>query len=254
MNCAKLGHKAGIISNIGEDTHGKFLLDELGRRGVDKKEVKIIKRGRTGLSVIIIDKSGEVMVIEDKGSVDEKRILPKKYIQGSKWLHMSGCDYSWMSQASKFAHAAGIPISFDPGRAASRLGLEKLSPVLERLDFLILNRHELEALSGSKSFDEVKSLSKEFNCAVLLKTGHGPAYFCRSGTEMYSIPPYSAPYVVDTLGAGDAFGAGFICGKLEGRSVIESIKMAHACAGAKVMHAGAQGMPKRSIIRQRFKF
>ncbi|MFH1306276.1 MAG: carbohydrate kinase family protein [Candidatus Micrarchaeota archaeon] len=254
MNCRKLNHTSGLVSNVGDDIHGKFLVDELRRRGVDKKEIRIVRGGRTGLSVILIDKEGQVMVIEDKGSVDAPRNLPAKYIANSRWVHLTGCEYSWLSQASKAAAKFQIPLSFDPGRAASRLGLEKLSPVIERTELLILNRKELNALTGSKSSEEIKHLSKEFDCTVILKTGHGPAIACQNGMKLYEVPPYTAPHVADTLGAGDAFASGVICGKLEGRSIYESIKMAHACAAAKVMHPGAQGMPKRREIRKQFKF
>ncbi|MFA5108040.1 MAG: carbohydrate kinase family protein [Candidatus Micrarchaeia archaeon] len=254
MNCVKLGHTAGLISNVGADMHGKFLINELRARGVDKREVKQIKSGRTGLSIILIDSQGQVMVIEDPGCVDAPRKISPKPFSNSNWVHMTGCTHSWLEQASSYAHKAGVPLSFDPGRAAARMGIEKLSRVIERVDFLVLNRKELAALSGSGSALEVKDLAREFNCTVVLKTGHGPAVVSQDGKSTYEVPPFNAKKVVDTLGAGDAFASGLICGKLEGRSTYESVKMAHACAAAKVMHAGAQGMPKKAAVKKEFSF
>lgn len=254
LNCRRLNHQSGLVSNVGGDHHGKFLLDLLRKERIDSRQVRRIKTGRTGLSVILIDKKGEVQVVEDVGCLDAPRPMPAAYLNSARWVHLSGCDLRWLQAASAIAQNSGKPLSFDPGRAASRLGLEKLSHVLERVELLILNRKELFALTGSQSHDEVKRLSKEFNTSVVLKTGHGPAIVCTGGHDLFEVPPFSAPSVVDTLGAGDAFDAGVICGKLEGRSLYEAVRMGHACAAAKVMHPGAQSMPARARIKTQFKF
>jgi sugar/nucleoside kinase (ribokinase family) len=77
---------------------------------------------------------------------------------------------------------------------------------------------------------------------------------CTAGHAVFEVKPFNAPQVVDTLGAGDAFDAGLIAGRLEGRALRECMVMGHACSAAKVMHAGAQSMPSRALIRKRFKF
>ncbi|PIT84726.1 hypothetical protein COU37_01520 [Candidatus Micrarchaeota archaeon CG10_big_fil_rev_8_21_14_0_10_45_29] len=254
FNLIKMGHSAGLVSNVGNDAHGNFLLSELKKEKISHAHVKKIKNGRTGLSVILINRKGSVMVVEDVGCVDAPRKLPANYIGSSKWVHITGCDYSWMLQACKAAKKAGVPISLDPGRAASRLGEKKLSKLFYAAELLIINQTELEAIAGSRSFEKVKYLSKKYDMSVILKTGHGPAIACMKGEKIFDVPPFNAPYVVDTLGAGDAFASGVISGILEKRSVYEAIRMGHACAAAKVMNAGAQAMPKRKTIRKRFKF
>jgi sugar/nucleoside kinase (ribokinase family) len=252
LNCIKLGHNACLIANVGEDQHGKFLLKELKSKGLDIEEVKIIKGGRTGLSVILIDRTGEVMVIEDKGCIEDYREFSAKKIIQSNWLHMTGTSIKWLEKTSFIAFKNNIPISFDPGRAAARFGVEKLAKILERVDILILNKKELLALTGSASEVAAKDLSKEFNCIVVLKKGSEPVFVCGLEQKTYYVDLFKVPYVVDTLGAGDAFAAGLICSRLEGRSLYESVKMANAAAAAKIMHAGAQGMPKKKTILEHF--
>jgi len=58
---------------------------------------------------------------------------------------------------------------------------------------------------------------------------------------------------VDTLGAGDAFCAGFIAGVMEKRSLYESVRFANAVAAAKVLCKGAQSLPSRRFITEKFK-
>ncbi len=254
LNAIRLNHSSGLVANVGDDPHGRFLLSELAREGISSSHVKLVKKGRTGLSIILIDPQGEVMVVEDLGCVDEARRLSPSYIASAKWVHLSGCTLQWMKDTARIAGKAGLPLSFDPGRAASRLGKSALEPMLKHVDLLIINRHELAAITGSFSLEGVKELSREYDCSVVLKQSSGPALSCTGGHDLFSIPSFKAPSVVDTLGAGDAFDAGVICGKLENRPLYESIKMGHACAASKVMRAGAQSMPKRAQIKKLFKF
>ncbi|MDE1798718.1 MAG: carbohydrate kinase family protein [Candidatus Micrarchaeota archaeon] len=254
LNCRRLGHKSGLVSNVGDDLHGRFLISELRREGIDARQVKLVRGGRTALSIILIDKTGEVQVVEDIGCVEGHRPIPPAYLGQARWVHLTGCAPHWLEMASAAAEKAGKPISFDPGRAASRLGLAALDKVLGRTELLVLNRKELQALTGSSAYEEVRRLSRDYNCSVVLKQGHAPAVCCTSGRDLFEVKPFNAPQVVDTLGAGDAFDAGIICGRLEGRSLRESIVMGHACSAAKVMHAGAQSMPGRATIKKLFKF
>jgi len=254
LNAIRLNHSSGLVANVGDDMHGRFLLSELAREGISSPHVKLVKKGRTALSIILIAPDGEVMVIEDLGCVDDGRKISSDYLSSSKWVHVSGCNFDWMVQAAKIAGKSGLPLSFDPGRAASRLGKKKLEPILKHVELLIINRKELQAITGSFSLQGVKDLSREYGLSLVLKQGSGPAVFCKDGRESFEVPSFKAPVVVDTLGAGDAFDTGLICGKLENRPYYAAIKMGHACAAAKVMHAGAQSMPKRAIVRKLFKF
>lgn len=249
-NLMRLGHKSGLVANVGRDAHGKLILSMLKNEGVDLRGVKRLE-GRTGLSVILINSEGEVEVVEDLGVMDEKRGFPKNYISNSRWLHLAGCPLSWLEAASKIASDAKVPISFDPGRAASGLGEKALAPIFARVQLLIINTHELKAITGSESVAQAKRLGTQYDMQVVIKGGRKPATVC-SPRGCYFIPGFKVD-VVDTLGAGDAFDAGIISGRLNKWSLVESVKLGHACAAAKCMHEGAQSMPMRKTILARFK-
>ncbi len=249
-NLVRLGHKAGLIANIGRDPHGKLIYNTLKRGGVDLSGVKKLD-GRTGLSVILINSAGEVEVVEDLGVMDERRSFSEQYICSSRHLHLAGTPLSWLLPTSKIAHENRIPISFDPGRAASRLGEKALAPIFNRVQLLIINRHELKAITGSESITEAKRLGTQYDMQVVIKGGRKPAVVC-SPRGCYFIPGFKVD-VVDTLGAGDAFDAGVISGRLNKWSLVESVKLGHACAAAKCLHEGAQSMPKRETVLKHFK-
>ncbi|MFA6329006.1 MAG: carbohydrate kinase family protein [Candidatus Micrarchaeia archaeon] len=251
VNLVKLGHSAGVIGSVASDRHGKYLLSDLHRRNVDVSQVKVFK-GMSGLSVILIDAAGEVRVIEDLGVADRRRAIDEDYVRGARFLHMSGCAFSLLDAGSRIAHKVGIPISFDPGRAASRLGEKKLAPIFERCDFLIINRKELFAITGSREEAEAARLAKQYNMVCVIKQGGREVIVKTKDMSSFTVPPFNVK-PVDTLGAGDAFCAGFVCGMVEKRSVFESVRFANAVGAAKVLRKGAQSLPSRRFIEKRFK-
>jgi sugar/nucleoside kinase (ribokinase family) len=202
--------------------------------------------------VIIIDATGEVRVIEDLGVADHRRAIDLDFIRSSKFLHMSGCALHMLEAGSKTAHRAGIPISFDPGRASSRLGEKKLAPIFERCEFLIINRKELFSITGSREESEAARLAKQYNMVCVIKQGGREIIVKTKDMSSFTVPPYVVK-PVDTLGAGDAFCAGFIAGVVEKKSVFESVRFANAVAAAKVLRKGAQSLPSRRFIEKRFK-
>ena len=251
VNLGKLGFSSGVVGSVASDRHGKFLLSDLRRFGVDTSQVKVF-RGMTGLSVIIIDAQGEVRVIEDFGVADRHRAIDPDYIRGAKFLHMSGCALHLLDSSSSAAHSAGIPISFDPGRAASRFGERRLSGILKRCDFLIVNRKELFAITGNREEASAAELARKYDLVCVIKQGARETIVRTGDASSFTVEPFHV-LPVDTLGAGDAFCAGFISGMMEKRSLYESVRFANAAAAAKVMRKGAQSLPSRRLIEEKFK-
>ena len=251
VNLGKLGFSSGVVASVGSDRHGKFLLEELRRFKVDASQVKVF-RGMSGLSVIIIDEQGEVRVIQDYGVGDRRRAIDPDYIRGAKFLHISGCAEHMIESASKIAHSAGLPISFDPGRAASRLGEKRLARVLQRCEYLIINRKELFAMTGSHEEAEAERLARKYNVICVIKQGGREIIVNTKEASSFTVEPFHVK-PLDTLGAGDAFCAGFIAGTMEKRSLYESVRFANAVAAAKVLRKGAQSLPSRRFISGKFK-
>jgi len=250
VNLARLGHESGLVASLGNDRHGRFILSDLQRYGVDTSQVRVFP-GMSGLSVIITDSKAEVRVIEDFGVADRRRAISEGYVRGAKFLHLSGCAFHLLDSASRTAHKAGIPISFDPGRAASRLGERRLSAILHRCDFLMINRKELFALTGSREESAAGALARKYGLVTVIKQGSRETIVNLKGEQSFSVDPFRVK-AVDSLGAGDAFCAGFIAGVREKKSVFESVRFASAAAAAKVLRRGAQSLPSRRFIAKKF--
>lgn len=251
LNLCRLGIPSGVIGNVASDRHGHALLSDLKKAGVDTAGVRVF-RGMSGLSVIIIDAHGEVRVIEDMGVADRRRAVDPDYIRRAEFLHMSGCALHLLESASKVAHSHGMPISFDPGRAASGLGERRLAPILRRCEYLIINRKELFAITGSREEGEAERLSRKYNLVCVIKQGGREIIVKTKEASSFKVEPFRVK-PVDTLGAGDAFCAGFVAGVIEKRPLYEAVRLANAVAAAKVLRRGAQSLPSRRSITGKFR-
>jgi len=108
--------------------------------------------------------------------------------------------------------------------------------------------------SGKNFCEESKAaeLAKKYNLVCVIKQGSREIIVKTKEAGSFTVEPF---YVkpVDTLGAGDAFCAGFIAGITEKRSLYESVRFANAVAAAKVLRKGAQSLPSRRFINEKFK-
>jgi len=254
VNSTKLGLKTGMIGKVGFDDYGWFVVQNFRNCGVDTDHILVDFKNPTGVSLILVNREGIPEFIQMIGASDP--ILPQEiredYIQKAHHLHMSGMNPEALLHASKIARESGVTVSLDSGRKKSELGLSKLKPILKNADILIINRHEAKVMLGlednTKILDVAKNLRK--------KIGKDKTYIIKGGKE--SILAYSpngdflvSPFKVtvkDTIGAGDAFDAGFLTAILRGKTLKDAVMYGNACGSLKCTEEGAQSAPDRSTL------
>jgi len=148
----------------------------------------------------------------------------------------------------------GIPVSLDLNLRIESLGDRE---GLTRIQHGIY----LSNILFGSGVDELMPVSGQPSpkTAALYLVGPDRAVICRSGSagvDVY-LPDGSLSHcdafvvpVVDTLGAGDAFNAGFITAAADGMSLVEAARRGNAVAGWKIMHRGARNFPTLSQISQ----
>jgi ribokinase len=254
VNSAKLGLKTGMIGKVGFDEYGWFVVQNFRNCGVNTDHILVDFKNSTGVSLIIVNGQGVPEFIQMIGASEP--ILPEEiqaeYIQKARHIHMSGINLEALKNASKIAKESGLTVSFDSGRKKSELGLAKLKPVLKDADTLIINRHEAKILLGleddAKALDIARGLRK--------KIGNEKTYVIKGGKENivvlspngdFLVPPFKVE-VKDTIGAGDAFGAGFLTAVLQGKTIQEAAVYGAACGSLKCTQEGAQSAPDKPAL------
>ena len=249
---ARLGHGAAIVGGVGDDDFGKCLLDRLEGDGVDCSSVVKNDRISTGCAFVTYFANGDRKFIFHIGNTpavlapapaDEK-------LEGLKYFHIMGC--SMMAELSfgrsivetmKRAKAKGAKVSFDPNIRPELMKdpecIDLVNDVLDVTSVFMPGKSELRMLSGKDDIEEAVAAlfeSKPEMELIVLKNGKkGCVIYSRTERiefGVYAIEP------VDATGAGDSFDAAFLCGILEGKSLLDAAKLATAAAS---LNTGAFG-------------
>jgi ribokinase len=223
VGLTRLGVKTGFIGTVGNDIAGSLLLDDFKREGVDLQGI-IKADGDTGAALIFIDSCGE-RAIYILPSVNDTFITTNhNYAKTAKILHLSsfmGIDQLKMQISYvKQLGEKRTKISFSPGNIYVKLGLNELKPLIERSFVLFLNKEEANTLTGSSEVEDVASLLDLGAKIVAVTLGDLGSYVVTHSKSL-DLPPFKSK-MTDTVGAGDAFAAGFLYGQLTGKDLRES--------------------------------
>lgn len=245
---ARLGVGTGFIGRVGDDADGARLRMELEKEGVDTQGIEI-SPGRTGIATVLVDRSGERAMYVYPGANDKLCITPENrtYAKSAKWLHLSSFvgEYPFEMQKNILRESES-KISFAPGMLYAQKGIDALQEIITQAEIVFLNRDEIEMLTGLGYRDGAERLN-EIGAAVVVVTLGGDGCYIRTPAAETSVPGYAAK-VVDTTGAGDAFCAGFLCGRLNGRPLDECGRMGNRVAARCVEAIGARtGLPGAKI-------
>jgi sugar/nucleoside kinase (ribokinase family) len=135
-------------------------------------------------------------------------------------------------------------VSLDPGELYARRGRLALAGLLARVETLLVTEWEWNLLGG-----EAERHPEWAPPVVLLKRGpQGARLLTREGCADF--PAEKVPGVVDTLGAGDVFAAGYLAGRLAGLGLADSVRLAGQAAAVSLAGAGREQYPDREFLRQ----
>lgn len=234
---AKLGGNASLITKLGEDAFGDFLLEQLERSSVHTDKIFRTKEANTGLAFVSLNKNGERdFSFYRKPSADLLLTdieINKNWFNQGDILHFCSVDLveSPMKQAHikavQSAKARGSLVSFDPN---VRLPLwnspkecrETILKFIPMSHILKLSDEELEFITGID--DEQKAIESLFTgdvkLVVFTKGSRGADIYVQN--KKYSSKGYCVQ-VEDTTGAGDAFIGAFLYQLLKKKADQESL-------------------------------
>ena len=254
---ARLGHPAGIVGGVGADDFGRCVVDRLQRDGVNCNFVTAFSGRFTAVAFVTYFADGSrKFIYHIDGTPAVMASLPIAADLGAPaFFHVMGCSLMANDEfreriydAMRRFRQAGARVSFDPNIRAELLGSRSIDeiagPVLAECSVLLPGVGELALLGGAESVQEnVARLfaSTPLEIVVVKRGRQGCTVFTRN--EHMDVPAYRVREV-DPTGAGDCFDAGFLCGLLEGRPLVECAQIA-AAAGA--LNAAAFGPMEGAI-------
>lgn len=244
VSFSRKGLKVACIAEMGEDSPADTVLTELKKENVDTKFVIQEKSENTGVSVIMIAPEGGRSIVTCRGAAGmlDLKDIPWGLLD-TKWLYISslGGQLELLKKLVSYAREKGIKVALNPG--TKELSHAKvLRELAEGIEVLILNLEEARLyLELDDNFEEkalLKKLSKEGGKISLITNGNKGAYVLSDEKNLFSSP--TNEHVVETTGAGDAFGSGFVAGRILGLDWEHCVSLARKNAESVIRFFGAK--------------
>lgn len=232
IGVSRLGGRATWIGSVGNDSLGDRVLRELRAEGVHV-HAAVSSTARTGLMVKERRTPALTRVAyyrtASAGSQLSPEHLERGLIANAQVLHVSGITPALsdtaaaaVNRAVELARDAGVLVSFDVNHRATLWGSDVAAPVYRQLaaasDIVFAGEDEAAMLVGVGPPSQLAHRVAELGVSqVLIKRGEDGCLALVDGVEYETAAVRINP--VDTVGAGDAFVAGYLAELLEGRDV-----------------------------------
>ena len=258
---ARLGLRVALAGAVGDDAMGRLVLEMVAARGVDVSACRVVEGVATGATVVLAG-GGDRAILTATGAIAELRAtdVPSALLAQARHVHVGSFFLQPALAAGvpslfRAARAGGATTSLDPNFDPSETWNGGIAAALAETDIVLPNAVEAIALAGADAVD-LHGIPNAVEAAVAIsgrgarrvvaaKLGEDGAVGVDVDGQVIAV---MAPRVepADTIGAGDAFDAGFIAGWLEGHDIVASLQLAVACGALSTRgRGGVDGQPSR---------
>lgn len=258
IGCARLGMETKWVSRLGGDEFGRVIYNFARGEGVDMSDVAFVDNYPTSLNFKEIrqDGSGKTFYYRYQSPILtlEPEDITDTMFDGVKLIHLTGVflaiDPKNLAIAKKVLEIASekdIMVSFDPNIRLKLWTLEQAKAaymeIFPSVDILLTGLDEIELINEDASDQALEDFAERFNISQLvIKDGGNGSRLYRQGI-WYSRAAFDVA-VVDTVGAGDGFDAGYIYAVLHGYSAEESLEFANSSGALVTTVSGDnEGLP-----------
>lgn len=263
-NASSLGARVAFRGNLGADDFGNLMLRSLREKKVSTEYIRTLTEGRTGATVAMSFGNERAMVthpgVMEKLKASDVR---EEHLALARHLHVASIFLQpallpglldLFARAKKAGLSTSLDTQWDPSEKWD-LDFARLFPLL---DIFLPNNDEVMAMTGKTS---VEAAVASFPClprALVVKMGALGSRAYHGGQE-FSCAPFLNERVVDAIGAGDSFDAGFVTQFLRGAPMGECLRIGNLAGALNTTQAGgtaAFGSPEaiHAAARGRFGF
>jgi sugar/nucleoside kinase (ribokinase family) len=242
---ARLGLTVTVVGKVGEDTFGDFVVELLGQRGLDPRGVLRDPGAPTSATVVLVDRAGERSFLHlpgANGRLSAEELEPE-CVFGGRALHVAGAlvmsalDGAPTAGLLAEARRRGVHTSLDTVYDATGRWA-RVEPCLPHLDLLTVSLAEAQGISGEGEPVSATAWFRDRGVAeVALKLGSDGCYV--AGAEFEGELPAFPVRAIDGTGAGDAFVAGVLYGRLAGWPLVDAARLGNAAGALATTAVGA---------------
>lgn len=223
----RLGHQSAYLGFVGNDDYGKYMIQALNQKDVNTSHVTI-KKGATATTKVKIVNNNRILGDYDEGVLKDFQLNDNDI----QYIHTFDVMISsiW-SKIENQLHLIHIPIAFD---FSDKWDSPLWRSVLPHIQFAFYS-DDIHSLTEIKKFLIEK---KEIGGNIIICTRGEKGSIAYDGQHFYEQGIISCS-VVDTLGAGDSFIAGFLCDYFTNQSISQAMKAGAQNSAKTIVYQGA---------------
>jgi ketohexokinase len=215
---------------VADDLDSRRLLDCAARERIDMSRRVTHRGSRAPVSHIVASRATGSRTIVHYRDLPELGVedFRKISLQGIDWVHFEGRNTAALATMLEQAHAWGTRCSLEVEKP--RDGIEALLGVP---DVILCSRAYALARGHADAPGLLDALPRRSGQVTCCAWGRDGAWAVDPCGRLHHSPAFAPPVVTDTIGAGDAFNAGFLDGWLRGSTTAAALRRACEVAGAK---------------------
>lgn len=242
-NISSLGAHTAFLGKIGRDKFGEVVIESLQANHVDVSMIRTDENTGTGATVILNvqeDRANttypgamDLLTLDD---ISEDDLIKAGHLHFSSYFLQPGM---WNDLGNLFrkARKLGLTTSFDMQWDPQETWKLDMADVLPHVNVFLPNEKELMFLTGKNTLNEAIESAKKFTDILVIKRGNKGSMVV-SGDRVSDLPPFLNKNVVDAIGAGDSFNAGFIYKYIQGKDIAECQRFGNLTGAVSTTTAG----------------
>jgi sugar/nucleoside kinase (ribokinase family) len=242
-NLSVLGTKVAFAGTLARDQFGDLIISSLKNKNVVTDHIVYTTEKSTGATIALyFDEDRAMITYPGAMTLFTMDQIPDDLFRQSAHLHVSSIFLSTglKKDAEKLFRKAkelGLTTSLDPQWDPDETWDIDFQALLPYVDVFIPNENELRAMTGIEDLHEAVDAVRSRDNILIVKSGRDGAYLWK-GDDVIHQPAFLNPSVVDSIGAGDSFGAGFVHKFIRGSSLRECLEFAALVGAVSTTRAG----------------
>jgi len=263
-NLSSLGTRVAFIGKVGDDNFAQVVLTTLEKKKVDTSQIIKSTSLSTG-ATIVLNYDQDRANVTYPGAMNELHLkdIDFDFLSKARHMHFSSCFLqpgirNDLTALFRGAKEIGLTTSFDAQWDPEEkwdLPLEQLLPFV---DVFLPNIQEFKFLTRSNTIEEGIRKLRPYAHYIVIKNGSDGAW-AWDGKRIITQPAFLNNRVVDCIGAGDSFNAGFIKDFINNIPIKKCLETGALTGAINTTRAGGTGAFEnpdliREIARERFNY
>lgn len=242
---SRLGLKTAMITNVGEDSHGRDIISSLHKDKIDTRFVRINPDKVSNYHYVLWYKEERTILIKHEAYDYHWPHLSAK--ETPRWIYFSSISENAIDYHDDVADwlekHPDTKLAFQPGTFQMEAGTERLKRIYNRTEVLILNREEAVLVTGGDYHDLHNLLDRmhHLGAKIAVITDGPDGAYASDGQQRLKMPLYPDPGPPkERTGAGDAFASTFVAAIAKGNTLEGALQWAPINSMNVVQKVGAQ--------------